>query len=168
MGTEQLNVEIIEKEIIKVELAEKELITIDLHVIDILTGAVDEKVKADASDPISGYLDAKVDDVNLAINLSTHKLVVKSGSELADAITKKHDSHLLGTKILDESAIEDLKILQYKASSGKIEYISLPGGGDMLKSVYDIGDNGIVDKAEKLNDGSSGGANNVTELEGIW
>lgn len=35
-------------------------------------------------------------------------------------------------------------------------------GADMLKSVYDINDNGIVDKSETLNDGSSGDGNEVT------
>ena len=37
--------------------------------------------------------------------------------------------------------------------------------GDMLRSVYDTDDDGIVDKAEVLNDGSSGDGNNVTAFE---
>jgi len=35
----------------------------------------------------------------------------------------------------------------------------------MKKSIYDANDNNIIDKAEKLNDGSSGGGNEVTALE---
>jgi hypothetical protein len=38
-------------------------------------------------------------------------------------------------------------------------------GADMLKSIYDSNDNQIVDKAEALNDGSSGDGNNVTAEE---
>lgn len=35
----------------------------------------------------------------------------------------------------------------------------------MKKSVYDANGNGIVNKAEKLNDGTSGGGNEVTASE---
>jgi len=37
--------------------------------------------------------------------------------------------------------------------------------GDMNKAVYDAGDNGVVDAAESLSDGDSGGANDVTAAE---
>lgn len=37
--------------------------------------------------------------------------------------------------------------------------------GDMLKGIYDVNLNDIVDKAETLNDGSTGGGNNVTAQE---
>jgi len=46
-----------------------------------------------------------------------------------------------------------------------LETIDDAGHGDMEKIVYDIDDNGIVDKAEVLNDGSSGGGNEVTASE---
>lgn len=42
---------------------------------------------------------------------------------------------------------------------------SFAGIGDMLKGTYDTDDNGIVDKSEALNDGSSGGGNNVSASE---
>lgn len=37
--------------------------------------------------------------------------------------------------------------------------------GDLTKGIYDLNDNGIVDKSEVLNDGSSGGGNEVTASE---
>jgi len=85
--------------------------------------------------------------------------------DIKDAVDKKHNSTLLGTKNIDESGIADGKSLVYNFASGNIEYITPPGGGDMLGSVYDINANDIVDKAETLNDGSSGGGNEVTALE---
>jgi hypothetical protein len=38
------------------------------------------------------------------------------------------------------------------------------GNGDMLKSVYDIDDNGIVDKAETVDDGTSGNSSTAAEV----
>lgn len=46
----------------------------------------DELVKGTSSDPTAGYLDAKVDDVNLDVNTSTYKIQVKSGSNLETAM----------------------------------------------------------------------------------
>lgn len=40
---------------------------------------------------------------------------------------------------------------------GQFEWTSLTGGGDMLKSVYDTDNDGIIDKAENVDDGASGG-----------
>lgn len=80
---------------------------------------------------------------------------------LKDAVDKKHLNTILGTKEIDETDIGDDKVIYYDEGSGKLKYIDLPGGGDMLKSVYDTDNDDIVDKAETLNDG----ANNVTALE---
>jgi hypothetical protein len=44
-------------------------------------------------------------------------------------------------------------------------YKTALGTGDMLKVEYDINLNNIVDKAEALNDGTTGGGNNVTAEE---
>ena len=65
-------------------------------------------------------------------------------AQLDDAVDKKHSSYLLGTKILDESDIADLKILQYKSSSGKIEYITLPGGTDIFNKSTGLIKGGII------------------------
>lgn len=41
------------------------------------SGSTDEKVKADATDPTAGFLDAKVDDTGIAVDATTHKLILK-------------------------------------------------------------------------------------------
>jgi hypothetical protein len=43
---------------------------------------VDEKVKANATDPTAGYLDAKVDDTTIKVNTSTYKLYVPNSSSI--------------------------------------------------------------------------------------
>ena len=42
------------------------------------------------------------------------------------------------------------KYTKVNAGETALEFITLPGGGDMLKSIYDTGDNGVVDNSEKL------------------
>lgn len=42
-------------------------------------------------------------------------------------------------------AVEASKVLAGKSDGSGLEYISLPGGGDMLKSVYDADDDGMID-----------------------
>lgn len=75
-------------------------------------------------------------------------------ADLDDAVDKKHLQTKLGTKFIDETDIGNNKIIQYEVSGDKLKYINLPGGGDMLKSVYDTDENEIVDKAESLDDGA--------------
>lgn len=57
--------------------------------IDALEAApnTDELVKGTSSDPTAGYLDAKVDQVNLTVDTSNYKLEVKDGSDLDTTIT---------------------------------------------------------------------------------
>lgn len=47
-------------------------------------------------------------------------------------------------------------------ADGQFEWVSLAGGGDMLKSVYDTDDDGIVDKAQTVDDGTTGEAHKST------
>lgn len=42
------------------------------------------------------------------------------------------------------------KMVTVKATEDGVEFTSIPGGGDMLKSVYDQNESGVVDNAEKL------------------
>lgn len=42
------------------------------------------------------------------------------------------------------------KLIGVKATADGLEFVSVPGGGDMLKSIYDTGDDGVVDKAQNL------------------
>jgi len=48
---------------------------------------------------------------------------------------------------------------------GQFLWVDLAGGGDMLKSVYDKTDAGIVDKAQEVDDGSSGDIHKSTAIE---
>jgi len=48
---------------------------------------------------------------------------------------------------------------------GQFHWTALAGGGDMLKSVYDTDDDGIVDKAESVDDGTTGDAHKSTATE---
>ena len=60
----------------------------------------------------------------------------------------------------------DGQILKINMPAGDFTAIDAgTGSGDMLKAVYDTDDDNIVDKAEELNDGSSGGGNAVTASE---
>lgn len=72
------------------------------------------------------------------------------------------------TTVKPEIAVIIGKVI-VSSSGGGIIYVCINElgtvGADMLKSVYDQNDNAIVDKAEALNDGSSGGGNNVTAEE---
>jgi hypothetical protein len=68
-------------------------------------------------------------------------------SEITDL---DHDAQKIKGKEVDDSAIGDGKFLKYQASGDKVVYASVSGGGDMLKSVYDTDEDGVVDNAEKL------------------
>jgi len=61
---------------------------------------------------------------------------------------------LIGSKLLDESAIADTKVLTYDAASGRVVYAAGGGGGagDMTKAVYDTNDDGTVDAADYATD----------------
>lgn len=52
---------------------------------------------------------------------------VAIADDLSDAIAKKHDSKILGTKEIDETAIGDGKVIRYVSSSGKLEYVLAVG-----------------------------------------
>jgi len=44
--------------------------------------------------------------------------------------------------------VEASKILAGKSDGTALEYISVPGGGDMLKSIYDADDDGLIDNVD--------------------
>lgn len=72
--------------------------------------------------------------------------------KLKNVSADQHADTKIGTKVVDETNIADTKHLEFKTASGKIEYVAKPAGGagDMEKSTYDTGDNGVVDNSEKL------------------
>lgn len=81
-------------------------------------------------------------------------------ADIQDTIDLEH-SHL--NKVLLDSIIDSGLGTKFLSDDGS--YKSALGTGDMTRIIYDIDDNGIVDKAEALNDGSTGGGNNVTAQE---
>ena len=50
-----------------------------------------------------------------------------SVSDIDDAVSKKHDPKILGTKEIDETSIGDGKFPIYNIVSGKLEYGTVPG-----------------------------------------
>ena len=62
-------------------------------------------------------------------------------------------TNLVGNKPVDESNIQNGRILAFNETADVIEYIdpsSSSGSGDMLKSVYDQDNNSIVDSADNI------------------
>ena len=60
---------------------------------------------------------------------------------------------------------EDSGVTVQDALNSIEEDLATIDASDMEKAVYDTDNNGVVDSAEKLSDGESGGANDVTALE---
>lgn len=67
-----------------------------------------------------------------------------------DELKENLDAQKIKGKEVDDSAIGDGKVLTFKSGSGKIEYETPAGGGDMLKSTYDPNDDGVVKDSDKL------------------
>ena len=119
---------------------------------------------------------------------------VKADSDVADAISKKHTQNTDTETNSDDFAIgdgtdtdktltanngdENKPRMKYNSASNKWQYTDngtdfydfgvSPGGagsGDMLKSVYDTDEDGIVDKAESIDDGigNSASASNIKD-----
>lgn len=64
------------------------------------------------------------------------------------------DTKKIKGKEVDLTGLKDNQILVYKEAEDKFvaedKPAGGPGGGDMLKSTYDVNDNGVVDNSEKL------------------
>ena len=61
------------------------------------------------------------------------------------------DLYVLGSVLVDESSKAANRMLLYDGSV--LKYVSVPGGGDMLKAVYDTDDDGVVNEAKAIKDG---------------
>jgi len=60
-----------------------------------------------------------------------------------------------GTADYDKFLVSDGGIIKYRTGAEVLSDIGAGvGGGDMLKSVYDIGDDGVVDEAEQIDGGT--------------
>ena len=82
---------------------------------------------------------------------ATHAAGSKCGMLITAGLSEA-DLSIVGTKEVDETNIGTGRVLMYRSTSGKIEYVTLPGGGDMLKSIYDTDDDGIVDSSKSSED----------------
>lgn len=112
----------------------------------------------------SGFAAANVLDA--IIELDTEKADDVHTHLEADITDLNHSAiEIQGIPVDIPASGQDGYVLTYNESLNKYEWTASAMDGDMLKAVYDIDDDGIVDKAEALNDGSSGGGNNVTALE---
>ena len=81
---------------------------------------------------------------NMLIGMTIDESVVSGNLELISALKgEKGDPGING---LEDAPIDGSTYARKDAT-----WINLPGGGDMLKSVYDTSNNGIVDNAEALN-----------------
>jgi len=124
----------------------------------------DENVRSDEADPIPGYLDAKVDDDTIKVNLSTHKMYVAgiplaSDTEIGGVVIGAQPFlFMTGAQLMLNAETDPLLVggdsMVPTSRAVKLYVDSLitgsGGGGDMLKSTYDTAENGVVDDAERL------------------
>ncbi len=68
----------------------------------------------------------------------------------ADITDLDHDAVKLQGRDLDSAAPADGQVVTWEQATSKWKPKTPAGGGDMLKSVYDTDDDGIVDNSEKL------------------
>jgi hypothetical protein len=95
-------------------------------------------------------ISSSVIDNIVSWNSSTGDIPKDSGistSSISSTISNSHSPFILGTKTINEDAIGDGKLVAYNTSTGQLVYVVDKNSGDMLKSIYDTNDDGIVDFA---------------------
>ena len=75
-----------------------------------------------------------------AIHLTNSKVAMAYTAGVSNA-----DMYFLGTKQIDETTISGSRMIQYDSVNDKLKYVAVPGGGDMLQSVYDPNNDGMID-----------------------
>ncbi|MDQ5987386.1 MAG: hypothetical protein CSYNP_03126 [Syntrophus sp. SKADARSKE-3] len=101
------------------------------------------------SDLIDSQFNLNEDSLDDIPDGNTNKLITSAEK------AKIHDPKVLGTKEIDESAIGNNKLIKYNSATDKLEFVDPgSGSGDMTKAVYDTDNDGIVDKAETVDDGA--------------
>jgi len=92
---------------------------IDIQAYVNLQNVPDQKVKADADDPVSGYLSDKVDNTTITVDTDTHKLVAAGKVKVDDDDTPGY----LSDKIDNDTIIID-------SNTGKLKANVSGGSGD--------------------------------------
>ena len=77
------------------------------------------------------------------------------------------DDSLLPVDFASTNSPSDNQILTYDVATGKFTWESQAGGGDMAKATYDTDDDGIVDKAETIDDGAGNSASAVDVKDAV-
>ncbi len=128
----------------------------------------DERVRMSIDDPLTGFLGDKIDDDTIKYDEETFKLYVNNipiaSSTQVGGITigiqdylYMQDSDLIlnveTSPLLNggNSMIPTSRAVKVFVGNVLNEVLSPGGAGDMLKSVYDSNDNGVVDDSELLN-----------------
>lgn len=124
----------------------------------------DENVGSDPTDTTPGFLSDKVDDLTLKVNVTSHKMFVDESPLATDVkrggimIGAQPFLYLAGSQIMLNAETNPLLVggdnMVPTSRAVKLYVDSVVtgsgGGGDMLKSTYDTGENGVVDDAERL------------------
>lgn len=125
----------------------------------------DEMVKMAGDDPIAGYLGTKIDDDTIKYNEDTFQLYVNAVPLASDVklggvqVGVQPFLYLQGNNLMLNAEADPLLVggnNMVPTSRAVKMYVdnvvvAAGSGGDMYKSTYDTGDNGVVDDAEKLN-----------------
>jgi len=83
------------------------------------------------------YARANHTGTQTASTISDFDIEVSNNTDVSANTDDRHDSHVIGTKTVDETSIFNGKVLYYNGSSGNIEYLDVSWAGDMSKTTYD-------------------------------
>ena len=125
---------------------------------------------------ISGKPSSSVADIDSAVSLKhtqgtdqgldTGGANQSTAADVKDAVTKKHDPKILGTKEIDEAAIGNGKFPIYNTVSGKLEYDTVPGVPGATGATGATGDTGLTGATGATGDTGLTGATGATGATG--
>ena len=128
----------------------------------LMTGA--DKTKLNGIEALADVTDAiNVNAAGAVMTTDTVNVlsdITSTGTNIEDAVTKKHAATLIGTKTIDETDIANTKVIAYNSTSGNLEYESagtadahaathVTGGGDTIANVIAAGNAGLMTGADK-------------------
>lgn len=94
----------------------------------------------------------------ITINGKTDNTFTLTTTDIPEGAARLYHTPDRVQAVVDADKAADGKMATIDPATGKVYATQLPGsvtGGDMARSVYDTNDNGIVDKAETLSDGTN-------------